>query len=440
MTDLHSTRTQAKRIDWRQVGILYARELRAALRERNIVINSLLIPLLLYPFLLWIAFTGMMFVQGQTEGYRSRVLVPKWPEGHRELRSGLEREESIDLFELEAAAARDPERSLREGTLDAWVEFLPADGREELLPGNFQARITLNKSKERSVMARDRVKRSIDRYREEWLQREAEALGLERSRWQVFTVVTENVASDRQVGGFILGLMLPLFFVIAVAMGCSYPAVDATAGERERGTWETLMSTAANRLSIATAKYLYVASLGCVAGLLNLTALALTMKPIFGPLLERRGDALAFTVMLPAVPVIVLGAILLGGFVAAGMLLFATFARTFKEGQSMITPFFMVMVVPVLFLQAPGLEFTPRWACVPVVNVVLMIRAALTGSFPWLPIMVASVVSVSLIALCVRLGAFILQFEEVLLGSHGGLRAFVTRQAFQRATTGTKSP
>jgi sodium transport system permease protein len=440
MTDMHATGTRAGHIDWRQVGLLYARELRAALRERNIVINSLLIPLLLYPFLLWIAFTGITFVQGQTEGLRSRVWVQPWPAGHRELQRWFEGVESIQLLEPDAVVGRDPERSLTEGSLDVWVEFLPAEGDAEVLAGNFQARIHLNESKERSLMARDRVRQVIDRYREEWLEREAAALGLDRKRWQVFTVASENVASGRQVGGFILGLMLPMFFVIAVAMGCFYPAVDATAGERERSTWETLMSTGANRLSIATAKYLYVASLGCLAGLLNLTALAVTMKPIFGPLLGTRGESLSFTVLLPAVPVIVWGAILLAGFIAAGMLLFAVFARTFKEGQSMITPFFMVIVLPVLFLQAPGLDFTPALAFVPVVNVVLMIRAALTGTFPWLPITIASVVSLLLIAVCVRLGALILEFEEILLGSHGGFRTFFQRRVLRRTPTRSQRP
>jgi sodium transport system permease protein len=432
MTALYSTKSRAWRIHWRQVLVLYSREMRAAFRERNIVVNSLLIPLLLYPFLLWVGFNSIIFVQGQTEGFRSRLLIQEWPAGHRDLQRAFEREDQVEL--LGSAATADPERSLADGSLDTWVEFLPAEGEGSELPGNFQVRITFNESRDRSATARDRVRRVIDRYREDWLEREAGALGLDRVRWHRFSIATENVASDRELGGFVLGQMLPLFFVVAVAIGCVYPAIDATAGERERGTWETLMSTAANRLSVATAKYLFVASLGGLAGLLNLTALALTMRPIFGPLLEQSGETIAFAVGWSAVPVIVLGAVLLGGFVAAGMLLFAAFARTFKEGQAMITPFFLVMVLPVLFLHAPGLVFSPALGCVPVINVQLMIRAALTGSTPWLPITFTVAVSLVLIAVCVLLGAFILQFEEVLMGSGGGLRAFLRRRVLGRTT------
>ena len=195
--------------------------------------------------------------------------------------------------------------------------------------------------------------------------------------WQVYLLEAKNVASERQVGAFILGLMLPLFFVIAAAVGCFYPAVDTTAGERERGTWETLMSTGANRFSVAAAKYAFVASMGCAAGLLNLGAMAITMKPLFGALPGGSLEAVVFRVPWVAIPVIVMGAVLLGSLVAGGMLVLAMFARTFKEGQATVTPFFMLLVVPMLFLQVPGLEFSLTLAWVPLVNVVMEPRGGL---------------------------------------------------------------
>ena len=57
-------------MDWRQVGLLYRREIRAALREKSIVINSILIPAFLYPFLLWAVLNGILFATGQGEKAR----------------------------------------------------------------------------------------------------------------------------------------------------------------------------------------------------------------------------------------------------------------------------------------------------------------------------------------------------------------------------------
>ncbi len=72
-----------------------------------------------------------------------------------------------------------------------------------------------------------------------------------------------------------------------VAVGCLYPAVDTTAGEHERGTWETTLTLAASRFSIVIAKYLYVTTMGFIAGLLNLTAMTLSMGSVLAPLMAR---------------------------------------------------------------------------------------------------------------------------------------------------------
>jgi sodium transport system ATP-binding protein len=403
---------------WREVRTLYAWEFRSALRERTIVVNSILIPIFLYPFILWAMFTGITFVMGQTEGMVSRVAVAALPAGHADLGAALRKEKGIEIMatvrdRAQAAAA------IRTGDLDAYLEFTPAASSG--LAGNFSVRLTFDESKERSATARTRVTAVLDRYRDAWLRREAEARGVTPAEWEVFALERRNVASARQIGRFMLGLMLPLFFVIMVAVGCFYPAIDATAGERERGTWETLMSVAASRASIVTAKYLYVASFGFLAGALNLTAMVLTMRPVLAPLLARSGDVLEFSVPLVAVPILAIAAVLLAAFVAAGMMIFAAFARTFREGQSMITPFYLVLMLPVLFLQVPDLQFTRGLACIPVVNVAMMVREAIGATFHWPQIGLTLVVSLSTVAAGLFAAGFILRFEDVVVGSFTGL-------------------
>jgi sodium transport system permease protein len=249
------------------------------------------------------------------------------------------------------------------------------------------------------------------------------------------------VASPKEMGALFMGLLVPRMFVGLVAMGCFYTAVDTTAGEHERHTWETLLSTATNRLSIVTAKYLYVCSLGGLAGILNLVAITLTLKPVFAPLLDRIGETMEYTLPLAAVPVLAVAALLLTGFVAAGMMIFAAFARTFKEGQAMIMPFFLVLMVPQMFLFVPGLKLSLPMALLPIVNVTMIVREALTGTFQWKLIGVATVVSVALIAGCIRLAAYILKFEDVAMGSYNGsLYKFLKDRVVRRNPSIPRSP
>jgi sodium transport system permease protein len=422
---------------WRESGVLYAREMRAAVRERSIVVNSILVPLLLYPFILWVIVTGITFVQGQTEGFVSRIaFFGDGSPAAEAIRDRIDATDQLDLRE-EPRELREAVAAVRTGQLDA-VVATDTDLEAPELPGNLRLHITVNASRERSAAASHRLQEVVAAYREEWLTAEATRRGVTPIDWHVFTIRAENVASGRQMGAFLLGLMLPLFFVIMVAVGCFYPAVDATAGERERGTWETLMTVAASRTSIVTSKYLYVATFGCVAGVLNLIAMALSMPVVLGPLLREEPGALEFAVPLAGVPVIALGAILLAAFVAAGMMLFASFARTFKEGQAMITPFYMLVFMPALFLQVPGIEFSFVLAAIPVVNVAMMVREAIGGVFHWPQIAITIVTGAVVIAICIRLATMVLKYEDVVLGSYGGsLFKFLRERALAGRSRGT---
>ena len=94
------------------------------------------------------------------------------------------------------------------------------------------------------------------------------------------------------------------------------------------------------------------------AGILNLVAMLLSMKSVLVPLLGKEAEALTFQIPLYSLPLILLVTILLAFFVAAGMMILASFARNFREGQAMVSPFYIAVFVPVMFLQAPGLQFT----------------------------------------------------------------------------------
>jgi sodium transport system permease protein len=411
---------------WKAVRLLYVRELRCALRERSIVVGAILIPIFLYPGLLWVMFTGMTFVMGETEGFVSRIGL-RGPAAVREpLRRRIDVEEKLEVS-AEALSEDEARTRIRGGRLDALLELLPPGVAGEGLTGNFVARVTYDGSKERSTVARDRLSDLLDAYRDEWLHREARARGLTEQEWLQVSIVRENTASQKQMGALLLSMMLPFFVIIMVAMGCFFPAVDATAGERERSTWETLMTTSVPRAAIVVSKYLYVASMGATAGLLNLAAMILSMGPVMAPILRDRGALFEFELPWEAFPVMAAGSVLLALFAAAGMMTLAVFARTFKEGQSLATPFYLVLFVPVLLLQSPDLRLTPAMACVPVANVMLVFREAVQGRFDLPLIGLSFLVEAVTVFICLGLAAAVWRFEDVVVGSQDGNPAALVR-------------
>lgn len=417
-------------MSWHDVRLLYLRELRSALRERGVVVNSLLLPVLLYPLLLWVIFNAIVLVRGQEERFVSRVALAGCPPAHADWCDALGDDERVEL--RQPPAPPPPER-VEAGEIDAIAELLPAAGEAAALDGNFRLQLTYDASKDRSDKARERLRTALAGYRHRWVRREAEALGVGAGDWAQFRIDRRNVASGRQLGAFVLGLLAPLLMIIMVAVGCFYPAVDATAGEHERGTWETLMSVAASRSSIVAAKYLYVATMGAVAGLLNLTAMTLSMGTILAPMLGELGGELSFAIPLGALPVMAVAVALLALFIAAAMMLLAAFARTFKEGQSMVGPFYMLVMLPPLLVQSPDLELNLKLALIPLVNVTLLLREAIAGTFNWPLIGVTLAVELVTVAACLWLARMALGFEDFLIGSYSGsLGRFLKQRVLAR--------
>ena len=404
---------------WRQVVVLYRRELRGALRERAIVVNSILLPIFLYPLILWLMFSAIVFVEGLSEGFTSRVALVGLPAEHAALEDSLAALETVELRgepeSLDTALVQ-----VRNGELDALVEFLPPDAGADALSTNFLIRLSYDRSEQRSRRARERVEAVVDSYRDRWLEREAVSLDVSREQLEQFHIERKNISSERQMGAFLLSQMVPLFLVIMVALGCFIPAIDTTAGERERSTWETLMTVSASRLSVVTAKYLYVATFGVTAGTLNVIAVSVSIGAVMRPLLGDRAEAFQFSIPLLAVPVMILGAVALALFFAAAMMILASFARKFKEGQAMITPVYWLALIPMFMMGSPDLTLTPTLALIPIANVAVMIKDAITGVFHWSLIGQTLLVELALVLVCLWVARSVLRVEDFVMGSYDG--------------------
>ena len=406
----------------REIRILYRRELRSAFRERNIVINSIILPLVLYPAMIWLVSSGVTFVVGQSENVTSRVMFQNVPAAHVSFRTFLAEQQSIELREIDS-----PRESLERGVLDLLIEFRDpdesnstdtTDGR--LGVGNFEVGLIYDGSRNRSRTTRSRIEDHLSDYRQGYLLDTAENAGISPREVQQLWVEQKNTASGRDMGRFILGLLVPVVMIVMLAVGGMYPAIDSTAGERENQTWETLMTVSANRSSIVIAKYLYVATMSFAAGMLNLLAMSLSLGSLLRSLGDIGTEDLSTQLPIGAIPVIAMGAALMALFIAAGMMILASFARTFKEGQSLVGPFYIAIFLPVLFLQAPDIEFTAKLAAIPIVNVVMMFREAFAGVYQWQLIGITVGVEALTIGLALFLANKILQYEDFVLGGFSG--------------------
>ncbi len=172
-----------------------------------------------------------------------------------------------------------------------------------------------------------------------------------------------------------LATMVPLVLVLMTMAGAVYPAIDLTAGERERGTIESLVVSPTSTSAILLAKYSAVVTVALLTALANLAAMSVTLwvsgigGMIFGDDVLSRGVIGTILALL----------VLFTMFFAALLLAVTSFAKSFKEAQAYLIPLMLLAMTPGVMSLLPGIRFTPLLATVPLVNIVLLAREILTG-------------------------------------------------------------
>lgn len=207
------------------------------------------------------------------------------------------------------------------------------------------------------------------------------------------TPVSRNLASSREQIGSIIGGILPYFFIIFCIIGCMYPAIDLAAGEKERGSLETLLVSSASRLEIYVGKLLTVTLSGFTSAVASIVGIIISAKIIGGDPSQAAGMAqildLLNGIMEPgSIAQMLLILLPLNIFFAAVTLMLSIYARSFKEAQSMITPLMIFIVFPTIFGMLPGVRLDYGTALVPILNVSLGTKEIISGTAQTGPLLV----------------------------------------------------
>ncbi len=167
-----------------------------------------------------------------------------------------------------------------------------------------------------------------------------------------------------------LSTLVPMILILMTMTGAVYPAIDLTAGERERGTLEAVMATPASHFTLLLAKYVAVLAVAMMTASLNVASMAVTL------LSSGLGRILFGDQGLPLLVVAeVFGLILLFAmFFSAVLLAVTSFARSFKEAQAYLIPLMLVSLAPGILSLMPEMKLSGWMAMIPLVNCILLAR------------------------------------------------------------------
>jgi sodium transport system permease protein len=386
---------------WR---VVCAKELRETFRDRRTLLMMVVVPVLLYPVLLIVM--EQLFLLGIRNLEAEAAPVAVVGDAPSELLAILEADSAVQVVDVQS----DPERAVRDNRVSA-VAIL---GGVTAAEGTREVTLLFNAASDRSMRAQAELRSAIGEWRDSLLANRLDTRLLPRSFARPLAVSDSSIALPEEVGGYALGRFLPLLLVVITLLGAFYPAIDLAAGEKERGTLETLLTAPVPARDIVTGKFVTVALIGIVAAALNLTSMILTFQT--GALQLTSSIGLVVSLPLTSIGVIFLTLVPLAVLFGAIFLGIAVGSSSFKEAQSALTPVYMGVLVPAMLPAFPGIDFGPLLALLPVAGVSFLFRDLMTGqaSFGLGCLVLASTTLYAALALVFAARAF--GSERVLFG------------------------
>lgn len=454
---------------------LARKELREILRDRRTVITLVLMPLLVYPLLGIIMRNGVLsnlsllssvkvvvcledeqqlarFSAAMVEGERllaeqsetppvdtelpgapsppaapSDSTDPSEPPEGIESLAPLQPGEPRVQFELYALDQQDEPSTLRaeieRGDADLAVLVRPAaevpqvpDG---MFAGNFMEWVVLQRDSS-SVSARGlkEINGRLRAFNDEYQALLLRAAGLSSQR--PVEISSQIISADGD-GVSPLVTFIPLVLVLMTMTGAVYPAIDLTAGERERGTMEILVSAPVSRMTLLAGKFVAVLTVAILTASMNLLSMFATLFA-----LGLEGTVLGNLSLTMVVQVIVL-MVVFAAFFSAVLLSITSIARSFKEAQAYLIPLMLISLTPGVFSLMPNLKINSLLAVTPLVNTVLMGRDLLQGNVNLLMFAVVLVSTVLYGVMALSLAARIFGSDAVLYSSGGSWNDLLRR-------------
>ena len=412
----------------RTVLSLYKKEMLDILRDRKTILMMIVIPLVLYPLL----FIGSMYLTSRmmnADTENTYTIAFTGDVGQEELRAffrdhAADYDYSFQYYRADDGSAEHYDEAMRAGEIDAYVNGSISENRPYF-------EISYMASENDSQTAAGMISDLLFDYRDELRGEACDTYGVDKDELMnpiVYAYVDRS--TNEENAGYLFGYILPFLLITSILMGALYPAIDATAGEKERGTLETLLTLPVKNIELITAKFLATSTVAVSAAILNMLSMSGMGLYFFDSMnLADSGMTVDLLSYLPAFLIMMLCTVVFAMFASAVCLSACIMAKSFKEAQNYTTPVMIVFMLGGMAAMIPQLELTQTTALIPVVNIALLIAALFKFHFDLALIALVLFSNIAYSALAIVLMARIFSSEQILFGdSAGGIRVLESRR------------
>ncbi len=358
-----------------RIFIVFKKEFKDMIRDRRTIFFMVIFPIIFLPIFIG-GFPKLM--SSITEKKMDEILTIAVVGGEYapELLDRFRKTESMIIrTDVSEADIRD---AIDEDYIAGAVVIHPgfAASLKQMKPASIEA---FFRSSDDMEAAKIRMASVLEAYADSILEDRYRQLALNSDNFKPLDIDYNNIASTKEMLGKTAGGFLPYIFIIYCFLGAMYPALDLGAGEKERGTLETILASPATRLEILLGKFGVVTLFGLLSAFMGIVGMIIGLRGNVD-IPEEMQTVIMSIISFKIVVTIITLLIPVAVFFAAFLLSISIYARTFKEAQSIVGPLNVIIILPALIGLIPGIELNYLTAMIPIVNISLATKEVIAGT------------------------------------------------------------
>ncbi|QJA08333.1 CPBP family intramembrane metalloprotease [Romboutsia sp. CE17] len=418
----------------KMVKAIFKKEMIDILRDKKTLFMGIILPIILYPVLMIVMTQILSSSMNSISSKDINIAFSKEPSSS--LISIIDNYDDETDSKINIIESQSYIKELEDGRLDAYLEIDENNNIENYY-------VYINSSKENSSTVSIKLEEILNTYKLSLTERELNNNGLDVNKiLEPIVFETRDVAKTEEIAGFFLGQVLPIILIIGVLLGAIYPAIDSMAGEKERGTLETLFTLPISNLELVMGKYMAVSFCAIVTAVLNILSILLTISYLFlsGSIVEGL-EISKFNINELILPIIItlLCVCLFAMVISAVSMCVCSFAKSFKDAQNYITPVMFLVLIPSYVSMIPNMKLDSTTAIIPVVNISLLIKSVLSFNSNIGLIAMVFMSNFAFVILAVILLSKIFNSEEILFGSSKSFSFLERRSNIKKGTMPSQS-
>ena len=390
--------------------VLLVKEIKHLFRDTKTIVQTVVVPTFITPLLLG----GIFWYVGSiaTEETKKTYDISTYTSTESNLITQLNDSDRLNV--LTEASIDEVITSVTDGVTE--IGLVLDNSFLNDLESDSSAKITIySKNIDTFSQAKSLVTNIIDDFEEAERNERLVALNLTNEYVNPIVIEEEDLTTEQESAGSIFGAILALFFVMYVMSGSTYPAVDLGAGEKERGTMETLISTNISSVDIIIGKMLSVTTSAVLTATFSMLGFAIPMVVIFLFYADSVNEYLFSLLSALLNPVAFLGVFILiiplSVFMGAFLLAISVYAKTPKEAGLLLGNVLIIFIVPCYIpLINPGLELDFVGALIPCYNLALITNNLIAGTVDWFLYGVALVSTI--VYCCIAIYVTYIMFDD----------------------------